>query len=76
MVARKNISIANFMITSNLYKVCLDDEIVFNDGPQHLDRLLQKWLKYQYHQLKYEESLKPENWFNTTRLLNWKVDRI
>ena len=68
--------IANFLITSNLYKVYLDDEIVFNGGSQHLDQLLQKWIRYQYHQLKHEESLKPENWFNVARFFNWKVDCI
>ena len=54
ITALENIRFANFLINSNLYKVYLHYEIVFNGGSQHLDGLLQKWHKYQYHQLKLE----------------------
>ena len=32
--------------------------MVFSDGLEHLDKLLQKSLRYKHHQLNYEESLR------------------
>ena len=32
--------------------------MVFSDGLEHLDKLLQKSLRYKHHQLTYEESLR------------------
>ena len=50
--------IVYFLITiiyvTNTYSI---DGMMFFDGEQNLERLLQKSLRYQYHQKNYEKSL-------------------
>ena len=53
----KNMKIEYFLIILIILVTNSVHSMVFSDGLEHLDKLLQKSLRYKHHQLNYEESL-------------------
>ena len=54
----KNMKIGYFLIILIILVTNSVHSMVFSDGLEHLDKLLQKSLRHKHHQLNYEESLR------------------